>query len=84
MKTVLFIETGSGHGGSATCLNSMMFWLQKSPFRSIVAYYSSGVGIEQILLQTNPSFSKISLKLKKSFPKKTIRKAAKRFRHFTI
>ena len=48
MKTVLFVESGSGNGGSATCLANLVRGLDRRRLRPIVAYYAEGVGIRRI------------------------------------
>ncbi len=51
MKTILFVETGSGYGGSAVCLASLIEWLDRAAYRPVVAYYHDGLGIERIQRQ---------------------------------
>ena len=48
MTTVLYVESGSGNGGAATCLASMLQFLDRNVYRPIVAYYNLGVGIQRI------------------------------------
>ena len=48
MTTVLYVESGSGNGGSATCLANLVCRLDRQRFRPIVAYYGEGVGIVRI------------------------------------
>ncbi len=54
MKTILFVETGSGYGGSAVCLASMTEHLDRTAYRPIVAYYHEGMGIERMRQQGIP------------------------------
>ena len=55
MKTILFVESGSGYGGSATCLANLVQELDKNRFRPIVAYYSAGPGIDRIIQAGTPT-----------------------------
>ncbi len=48
MTTILFVESGSGNGGSAVCLANLLQFLDRSRFRPIVAYYADGVNIQRI------------------------------------
>ncbi|MFQ5851941.1 MAG: glycosyltransferase family 4 protein [Candidatus Binatia bacterium] len=48
MKTILFVESGSGNGGSAACLVTLVRWLDPQAYRPIVAHYAEGVHIERI------------------------------------
>ena len=48
MKTILFVETGSGYGGSAVCLAGITEYLDRTAYRPIVAYYHEGFGIDRI------------------------------------
>ncbi len=48
MKTILFVETGSGFGGSATCLDSLIRCLDHRKYRPVVAYGASGLGTQRI------------------------------------
>ncbi len=54
MKTILFVETGSGYGGSAVCLASITEYLDRTAYRPIVAYYHEGMGIERMRQQGIP------------------------------
>lgn len=45
---ILYVESGSGYGGAATCLASLLGHLDRSQFKPIVAYYKRGLGIERI------------------------------------
>jgi PST family polysaccharide transporter len=47
-KTILFVESGSGYGGSATCLANFLQWMDRTRFRPVVAHHADGVGIERI------------------------------------
>jgi len=47
-QTILFVESGSGYGGSATCLANLLQWIDRARFRPVVAHYADGVGIERI------------------------------------
>ncbi len=48
MKTVLYVESGSGHGGAPACLASLLKCLDRRTYRPLVAYYHEGVGIKRI------------------------------------
>lgn len=48
MKTILYVESGSGFGGAATCLSSLLRYLDRSAYRPLVGYYRRGLGIERI------------------------------------
>ncbi len=48
MRTILYVETGSGFGGSAVCLGHLLRWLDKTQYRPIVAHLHEGLGIERI------------------------------------
>ena len=50
-QTILFVETGSGFGGSASCLNSLLRCLDQTAYRPIVAYIAEGLGINRIRVQ---------------------------------
>lgn len=45
---ILFVESGSGFGGSATCLANLVQELDKRRFLPIVAHHAEGPGIERI------------------------------------
>lgn len=45
---ILYVESGSGNGGSATCLANLVTGLDRAAFAPIVAYYGDGVGIRRI------------------------------------
>ena len=47
-STVLYVESGSGNGGSATCLFNMIRWLNRTRYQPLVAYYADGVHIGRI------------------------------------
>ena len=46
--TILYVESGSGNGGSATCLFNMIRWLDRSRYQPVVAHYADGVHIQRI------------------------------------
>lgn len=48
MKTILFVESGSGFGGSAVCLGHLLRWLDRDQYRPVVAHFYEGLGIERI------------------------------------
>lgn len=48
MKTILFVETGSGYGGSAVCLDHLLRTLNTSRLRCLVLYRAEGTGIQRI------------------------------------
>lgn len=48
MIRVLYVESGSGHGGSATCLANLVTGLDRAAVAPVVAYYGDGVGIQRI------------------------------------
>lgn len=48
MKRILFIETGSGFGGSARALFRLLANLDKNKFEPIVAYLHKGSAIADI------------------------------------
>ena len=49
--TVLFVETGSGFGGSAVCLDYVVRHLDRSRYRAVVAYNAVGLGVQRIQAQ---------------------------------
>jgi glycosyltransferase involved in cell wall biosynthesis len=51
MKTILFVETGSGFGGSAVCLDNLIRSLNRQAYEPLVAYMGEGLGIERIQRQ---------------------------------
>lgn len=51
MNTVLFVETGSGFGGSAVCLASLIRYLDRSLYRPMVAHTAEGLAIKRIRRQ---------------------------------
>ena len=51
MTTVLFVETGSGFGGSAVCLDTLVRHLDPKVFRPVVAHKGEGLAIERIRRQ---------------------------------
>lgn len=51
MKTVLFVETGSGFGGSAVCLGNLIRCLDRSAYRPLVAYVAEGLAIRRLRQQ---------------------------------
>ena len=48
MKNILFVESGSGFGGSSVCLYNILRCLDKSKFYPLVLYYNYGPNIEKI------------------------------------
>ena len=48
MITILYLETGSGYGGSAQSLYQLLSAIDRTRFRPIVAAYSEGSGIRRI------------------------------------
>jgi glycosyltransferase involved in cell wall biosynthesis len=54
MKTVLFVGTGSGFGGSAVCLNNLIRYLDPGAYRPIVAHLGRGLAIKRIEAQGVP------------------------------
>ncbi len=48
MIRVLYVESGSGNGGSASCLANLVTGLDRAVVTPIVAYYADGVGIHRI------------------------------------
>lgn len=48
MITILYLETGSGYGGSAQSLYHLLSAIDRTRFRPIVAAYSEGSGIRRI------------------------------------
>ena len=52
--TVLFVETGSGFGGSAVCLDTLLHFMDRAAYRPMVAYVGKGLAIERIQKQRVP------------------------------
>lgn len=48
MIRILYVESGSGNGGSASCLANLVTGLDRAAITPIVAYYADGVGIRRI------------------------------------
>lgn len=46
--TILYVESGSGNGGSAVCLANLLQYLDRGRFRPIVACHADGINIQRI------------------------------------
>ena len=48
MKSILYVETGSGYGGSVQSLVELLSELDRSRYRAVVAAYGEGSGLDKI------------------------------------